>query len=1556
MGTRDAWVHLQRAHLLERQDRVEEALEVATAASELHRHPFFRPGVQVRAHLLQLLDRDEDAIRLLTEADKVLQSAPVAGQLFGLLSENGRWSEASDALNRYVELAPLLEPILRKWVTTQQARMAYHSGKRAEAAGFAASLDDDFHRGFAKRLGAAPPQRERVHLNVGFVRQHFKTCAPATLAALGRFWHMPGEHLKLAEAMCYDGTPHWQQRRWAETNGWQVREFRLTHESTLALIELGIPFALSVVEATSAHMMAVVGFDRARETILMRDPGQPYVIEAAATEFLKRYRAFGPHAMVYLPIAEQARLNGVLLPEADAYDHYYRFRLALSEHDRSGAAEILGQLEELNAELALTWEARLDLAYYDANKSEQARCLDKLLELFPNNPTRQLQRLNCFHDAPREEQIKFLEQACADKSADPALFVELARVLQGDARCLPEARRWLKRATRFRPMDANVIGARADLCWEEGKFERATELYRCAANLESFREGLYQSWFLACRRTRRTKEAVAHLQERFTRYGSRSEQPALTLAWALREMEQPGRAREVLREAARLRPDDGQLLLRSATLLANLGEVTDAKCHLEVARPKVRENDWLRAAAEIAENHFDWANALRWARKLLEREPLALDAHGGVARSLARLEGQAAALAHLKAACAQFPHHCGLLRKVVDWSREAGATAVESAARELLAVEPADAWARRELAMALCRLNRGDEAIQEATESARIEPRNSFSFSVLGHIHRRYHRFPEAQEQFRRAVELSVDNSDAIHALLDLARTDSQRRTELAFIERELVQQVVQGDGLLAFLELARPVIEPEKLLGSLRQAHAERPDLWHARAALVSQLGHLEQLDAARDEAMQATRDFPHLPRAWLDLALVHQWRNEPREEIVAAQHAFELNPAWNRATFALASAYERQGELLEAQRVYERALQHSNHDSQLHAWYAHLLWRQRKQEQAFLSIERAIRLAPGHEWAWGLLHEWATECGDTKRTANFARTLTQERPGELPLWLMLTRVLADEPGALAERLAAVDRALELDGGSTDAWDIKAEALANAELFDQAIQVCENGLAVCTSDEFVLRGRRAWVEARRRKLTEAVRLMKAVLAENAHFAWGWNQLAYWLSEQGEFSEAAGALEQLARLRPHDAWVNRQLGFLRLKQKHYAEAQKAFATALQLAPTDSYAAQNIFDLQLQSGDIAGAAATLRLMEMHQPGARTLASEIFLSLRGKDKLSPITSFQKLCALLDPDPWPVDAAADAFLRADRAPRALKILKRAMKLGSCNPQVGAAAIRLYLALRKDWAAVWLFLSLSPGEIQRRAAAPLVQGLAELKSRFLLRVLLWRRRAVLRQDDEAWGQVGFALSTFHRMKEVALWLADWRERPNVQPWMLFNLCLGLRHVGQWDEANAVARHVLDTWGHRDGSADMHLFLGVEDALAGSLLSAREHLKHAKVRDSVLYDLELVALARALIDFQEATVSERVTQFKAARTRLGETFSGWRLLRVTRDVRRTFKRAGKVFIDGGGGWRARLWFGWKLNWQWSLLPLTPVFIALLVQPPVLLGCLLWLWTRRRAS
>src|SRR4029078_11346090 len=101
-----------------------------------------------------------------------------------------------------------------------------------------------------KRLEKGGGRGKRVGLKVGFVRQHHMTCAPATLSAISRFWSMPADHLEVAEAICYDGTPAHSERRWAEDHGWATVEFSVTWDAARALIDRGVPFTLTTVEAT----------------------------------------------------------------------------------------------------------------------------------------------------------------------------------------------------------------------------------------------------------------------------------------------------------------------------------------------------------------------------------------------------------------------------------------------------------------------------------------------------------------------------------------------------------------------------------------------------------------------------------------------------------------------------------------------------------------------------------------------------------------------------------------------------------------------------------------------------------------------------------------------------------------------------------------------------------------------------------------------------------------------------------------------------------------------------------------------------------------------------------------------------------------------------------------------------------------------------------------------------------------------------------------------------------------------------------------------------------
>src|SRR5439155_5223129 len=121
----------------------------------------------------------------------------------------------------------------------------------------ARAIQEPYYQELADRIEKNGASRLR-RLEVPFVRQHHMTCAPATLSAISRFWKKPAEHLEVAEAICYDGTPAHSERNWAETHGWRAREFTVTWEAAVALLDRGIPFTLTTSEATSGHLQAVV--------------------------------------------------------------------------------------------------------------------------------------------------------------------------------------------------------------------------------------------------------------------------------------------------------------------------------------------------------------------------------------------------------------------------------------------------------------------------------------------------------------------------------------------------------------------------------------------------------------------------------------------------------------------------------------------------------------------------------------------------------------------------------------------------------------------------------------------------------------------------------------------------------------------------------------------------------------------------------------------------------------------------------------------------------------------------------------------------------------------------------------------------------------------------------------------------------------------------------------------------------------------------------------------------------------------------------------------------
>lgn len=1469
-----SWVWCEKAAILHRRD--DHAAGYAAVQHALSLRPFYRPAVQLGAELLQLLGRDDEAVDLLVKANAQLESGAVVMQLAALQGELGEHEAALEHWRRSVSLHPLAEPPFSIWLNGQLADACYHAGRFSEAAEYARKAGGRFYQDFAARLDEEISSR-RVVLPVAFVAQHYSTCAPATLSALSAYWRVAVDHIKLAAEICYGGTSDYVERGWVENNGFVACEFRVTWQSACALIDRGVPFTLTTVETTSAHLQALVGYDLIRRTFLLRDPSRRNLVEVRANEFLERYAAFGPRGMVMVPKDEASRLDGVELPDADLYDHFHVFQKALARHDRDGAESELEALEGKATGHRITLHARRCLAIYDAHPVRELEAVEGMLDLHPGCPLYLwakaclLQRIS-----PGKEHRRFLHQIACDRSADPVFWCEWARTLGLDARHARFADRYLLLALRAQPYEPGFLSQLGDSLWNQRRFESAADIYRLAACVGGVDRWGW-SYFQACRHTRRSDEALHLLRARYEMAGNASAQPARILFNALVALDRSAEAFALLDNAIDRRGEDGQLLVFAADEFACAGKWERAEKLLADAEARASRNSWLRAKAHLANYRCDLSTALKNWRTVLEQEPLALDALRSVARLTAETEGRGAALAFLEETVNRHPHFLPLAELHIEFLRSEPPQVAEKVIRSALARDSRNAWLHRELALTLANQRRFGEAGEEVDKGLQIDPHNPDSFATRGRVCELEGRIPAAAESFRAALKISIDHSFSMEGLLRSCQSFEDRKAALEFVRTELVSQVVFGDGILAFRDEGYPVLEPAELLAMLREALSARPDLWQAWVAVIAQLVDLGRLEEARRHALEAVDRFPLVPRVWFELSVVYSARGESLEAIPPLQQALAISPAWGAASRALSTVLEKLGRLDDARSTLDRAIAAAPLDAFNHGFLAGVLWKQGRREEALFSLQQALRIDPDYSWAWEVLKFWSVEMGRPEMNITLARELARERSGEARLWLRLAEALAEED--VTQAIEATKTAIGLEPYNANAHEHLAVLHCMEGRFGEALEACAPAV-FREHQPLPLQGREAWIEAQRGNILLAIEKMRGVVRRSPDYFWGWRQLADWLTSRQQYSSAMEAAQAMARLQPRSAMPLGYIAELQLQIGESRAAWDTFRKAFNLDPDYQYAGTRLFDAQLRSGDLKGAEETLALLELHHPGASTNASRVRLLCRLGRKEEALSLFREICFTDRRHSAALVEAADAISEAGWETMAMKLYGEILHAPTVNPDVGALWARV-LCKRKYWISGHGLASLDPrSPVGRAARIVLLEKAAETGRRKFVKRLLRRDGAALREDTRAWGAGGYALATLQEASEGVRWLADWKGHPDAEPWMLYNLALLLRAFDRHVEARAVSIHATSLHGDHT-TPSHHLFLAWDEAVGGAFDLAKQRLDALPRDEGSLYDTMLRAVVGAMISVGQVPPSGKAAVYESERVVLQQ--ASWR-------------------------------------------------------------------------
>lgn len=1429
------WLWIEKAQVLEYEDRYEDALLAARRSLELR--PNYRPAIQSISHLLSLLDREHEAKDLLEDAVNHLECPSLLAQLAQLQLDLGDFHSAQTNFQRSIEMSTLLEPDLREWMNSRLADAAYLCGDFERARLLAEQSGDGFYKTIGQRLGNLSQDKQRVLLPIGFIRQHHVTCAPATLTTISKFWQMPAEHLSIAEQICYGGTTDHSERKWAEQNGWIAREFCANWEDTKTLIDRGVPFTLATVEPGNAHLQAVIGYDERRGSLLIRDPYIRSLSEGLIPQLFEHYRSNGPRAMALVPSEKSSLLEGLNLKEESLYDKLHSIQRTLFEYRREEAQSIWQKMDDAAPNHRLTLNARLAIAWYDEDQVQVLSCVEKLLEQFPDDANLKMQKVLCLRMlARRSERLEYLKKICKDEKSDPLFWQQLANELSEDARDQKNALNLLHRALRLRPLDAGNYYQLANIRWAQRKFDEALSLYRFSSCLKDTSEQYVQSYFIAARHLRRTQEALGFLIRRFERFGTRSGFPARTLSWAYEQTGQSLPALEVLRLAIQMRPEDGDLMLYASDVFARHGDFDQAAEYLENAQGKATQTQWLRGSAIIASYRAELKEALRLWKLVAEAEPLSLDANRYVAQFLAETEDREAALEYLRSICGRFPHSLPLHQLLVDWLRD-DPEAAEKVLRHIVEIEPTNAWARRELSYNLCMQRRVEEALEEGVIGLELEPDSPFSHCAIGTIYSEMGNATLARQSFCEALRLSVDTEFAITELMANSQNADERRASLDFIRQELIRQVTFGDGLLAYRQVARAVLDGEDVLKLLQAALDARPDLWQAWSSVVYQLMDMQRLDEALDLARNAAERFPLVPRLWLDLALVHQARLERDDVIEALKHALRINPAWSLATQQLAEAYQHAGDFQSARQLIEQAIAYSPMDYANYGYLAEILWQTGDREQAIDRIQHALTIEPGYDWGWRALREWSPIVGKPELALDCAKALTEKRPGQWRSWL----VLAQTEGQDAEsRLKAIDRAIELNPKLIDAHSLRSRLLCQMQRYDEARAACRPEI-FAEHMPAELRCAEAVVDAERGDLPSAIAQLQNLVKDQPNFFPAWNLLADWFRSSNRTADYLEAARQMVRLVPHRAIP---LGYLADAQLLFNEVKSAKQTllhAMTLDPTYEYASTTLFDLQLQDYELDEAEQTLQVLRQQIGGDMALVCSLKLAGKREDFARAREYFKSLCLSPTANSLHFRQALEADMKADWGAIVDEVIDEIIDFPEANQEVGGIFVERCVA-KRQWTLGRSRLIGLPyrNELWRRGVTAYLEATARAGEKHQLRKFIEEGRGEFKQHTQIWGSVGYVLLNIGDRMATIGWLSDWRERKDAESWMLWNLSLALRYADRDSESYEVSSFGA-TLPPDDLTQAHNLVLAYDEFLLGEFEKASARM--AKINEPTLRD-----------------------------------------------------------------------------------------------------------------
>jgi protein O-mannosyl-transferase len=356
-------------------------------------------------------------------------------------------------------------------------------------------------------------------------------------------------------------------------------------------------------------------------------------------------------------------------------------------------------------------------------------------------------------------------------------------------------------------------------------------------------------------------------------------------------------------------------------------------------------------------------------------------------------------------------------------------------AERLLALAPHDPAAHTQMADALGRLGRREEAIDHYREILRLQPGNADTCYNLGMALRLQGELDEAITYLRKSVQADAKNADAAYTL-GLAFQSQGRLEEAA----DCFQKALRVNPYLALARWGLGQIfhaqgRLDEAIAQFRQGLDETPADVDVRASLGAALLDRGDIEEAGRQLQRALVFNPNHARAHAELGRFFARQRNLDEAIAHFERALSITPNQAEVSYNFALALQLKGNLAEARRHYGEALRVKPDYAEAHNALGNLLVAEQP-ATALTHFREALRLKPN----------WAP-------------------PLNAAAWILATHPdasIRDEEEAirLAEQAANLTEYRQ-----AAVLDTLAAAYASAGRFEQAIAIARQALRLADAD-----------------------------------------------------------------------------------------------------------------------------------------------------------------------------------------------------------------------------------------------------------------------------------------------------------------------------------------------------------------------------------------------------------------------------------------------------------------------------------------------------------